>query len=217
MKKNRAMRLAVLMLVLVMMTSCFVGGTFAKYTSSSTGTATARVAYWGFTAPAKMEIDMFDGEYTNTADVTTVDAKNTDNVIAPGTSKEVTFGFAYTANTAKSITAPEVDYSFTVDATGTASDDIKNNTNIVWYLDGTKVANFDALLTAIEGLSEDVEAGNLPANNGSHTVKWEWAFETKGTDGKADATQDAFDTVMGNKNTLDEVSIEITITATQVD
>ena len=31
MKKNRTMRVAALLLALTLMTSCFVGGTFAKY------------------------------------------------------------------------------------------------------------------------------------------------------------------------------------------
>ena len=46
MKKNRLMRIAALLLVLTLATSCFVGGTFAKYTSTATGSDTATVAKW---------------------------------------------------------------------------------------------------------------------------------------------------------------------------
>lgn len=45
MRKNKAMRTAALLLVLVLMTSCFVGGTFAKYTTTASGSESARVAY----------------------------------------------------------------------------------------------------------------------------------------------------------------------------
>ena len=37
MKKTGFMRAALLLLVLTLITSCFVGGTFAKYTTSATG------------------------------------------------------------------------------------------------------------------------------------------------------------------------------------
>lgn len=222
MKKNRAMRVAAMLLVLVMMTSCFVGGTFAKYTTSTTGTDSARVAYWGFKEEGTVTLDMFDGNYKNTAGETTVNSATNDNVIAPGTEKEAEFGFAYTAN--GTIAAPEVDYSITVTATGKIDDAIKNNTNIKWYLDDTAVDSFDALLTAIEALGQaTVEAGNLPTNFGqdqTHKVKWVWEFETADdadTDADEMAAQDKIDTEMGNKTTLDEVEITITITATQID
>ena len=45
-KKNRTLRAAVLMLALVLITSCFVGGTFAKYVTSGEAGDNARVAKW---------------------------------------------------------------------------------------------------------------------------------------------------------------------------
>ena len=48
MTKNRSMRIAILVLALALLTSCFVGSTFAKYTSESSGTATVTVADWSF-------------------------------------------------------------------------------------------------------------------------------------------------------------------------
>ena len=46
-KNNRTMRAAVLLLALVLITSCFVGGTFAKYVTSGDAADLARVAKWG--------------------------------------------------------------------------------------------------------------------------------------------------------------------------
>ena len=60
-KKNWTMRAAVLMLVLVLITSCFVGGTFAKYVTSGSGTDSARVAKFGVTVTASG--DLFAKEY----------------------------------------------------------------------------------------------------------------------------------------------------------
>ena len=88
MKKNRTMRAAVLMLALTLITSCFVGSTFAKYTTGISGNDTARVAKFGvglaFTAPyapANAFADSYD------AGNVTVQTQVVDqNVIAPGTS-----------------------------------------------------------------------------------------------------------------------------------
>ena len=51
-KKNWMLRAAVLMLALVLITSCFVGGTFAKYVTSGIGGDVARVAKFGVTVTA---------------------------------------------------------------------------------------------------------------------------------------------------------------------
>ena len=217
MRKNKAMRTAALLLVLVLMTSCFVGGTFAKYTTTTSGTAEARVAYWGFDADAEMTLDLFASDYT--------DVKGAENVIAPGTGMTAEFGFAYTAN--GDLEAPEVDYVFTVNAEGTCDANIKANPNIQWYVDGELAVDpkgtaakgsFDAMLAQLNGMSEEVEAGNLPTSfsdaDTTHTVSWVWAFET--LDGNtADADQDKLDTEMGNATSLDEVTLTITVSAVQ--
>ena len=92
MKKNRAMRIAALLLVLTMMTSCFVGGTFAKYTTKGTGTDSARVAHWGVTIAHDNSI--FYNAYKDTwttytadekVDTITVQTSTVDDVVAPGT------------------------------------------------------------------------------------------------------------------------------------
>ncbi len=49
MKKNKALRAASALLVLTLLTTSIIGGTFAKYTTSDSATDTARVAKWGVT------------------------------------------------------------------------------------------------------------------------------------------------------------------------
>ena len=224
MKKNKAMRLASALLVLTLLTTCVISGTFAKYTTSTTGTDKARVAYWGFDQDAATAIDLFDGEYTNVKASGEVDGFS--NVVAPGTSKTSTFAFGYTNYKTDKITAPEVAYTFTVNPTITGDyTSLDSNTNFKWTLQkGNETAaeynTVAELLAAIKALSGDASgskqyaAGNLPTAFTSadevYTIGWNWAFSTN-------AAGDAADTAMGNAQALDNVTFAITITATQVD
>ncbi len=227
MKKNVMMRAASALLVAVLLTTCAISGTFAKYTTSTTGSDSARVAYWGFDAAAETTIDMFDGEYTNVKSSGEVGGFS--NVIAPGTSKTTTFAFGYTNYQTDKIAAPEVAYTFTVTPEITGDyDSLNANANFKWTLkapgdtEATKYDTVDALLAAVKALSGDAsgtkeyEAGQLPAAftsaDETYTIGWEWAYETAD-----DADQDAADTAMGNAETLENVTFKITITATQVD
>ena len=51
-RKNHTLKLAGILLALVLVTSCFVGGTFAKYVTEGTGSDSARVAKFGVTVTA---------------------------------------------------------------------------------------------------------------------------------------------------------------------
>ena len=85
-KKNVLMRSAGLLLVLVLVTSCFVGSTFAKYTVGGTGSDTARVAKFGVNVTANGT--MFAREYATddrSAGTITKSVISTDKVVAPGT------------------------------------------------------------------------------------------------------------------------------------
>lgn len=93
--KNRMMRAAALLLVLTLMTSCFVGGTFAKYVTSGHVSDTARVAHWGVEITTSGSI--FKNQYANDGTIEqdkdgnniamTVVNGSTDgkNLVAPGT------------------------------------------------------------------------------------------------------------------------------------
>lgn len=86
MEKNRMMRLASALLILTLLTTCMISGTFAKYTTQATGGDTARVAKWGVTVGA--HTDLFATSYTNTNDnsgTVTVKSDGTDKLVAPGT------------------------------------------------------------------------------------------------------------------------------------
>ena len=233
MKKNRMMRLASGLLVAVLLTTCAISGTFAKYVSTASGDDNARVAYWGFGLDSSIEIDDLFVDVYDTATDPTVDSKGDkgDDVIAPGTKNFKTFKFAYTDNEAESATAPEVSYTFKVDVTKSEiAEDIENNPNIQWALvkvDGTAAipaedssewGTWDTLMADIAALSGEADGEKLYAPNTAPeafaqdtewVIAWQWKFST------SDA-QDVADTAMGNKQTLDTVEIVIAITATQV-
>ncbi|MBR5471284.1 MAG: hypothetical protein IKU81_04085 [Oscillibacter sp.] len=213
MRKNRMMRAASALLVAVLMTTCTISGTFAKYVTSVESQDAARVAKWGF-EPVAMDITgLFDKVYdAGAADYTVESAVD---VIAPGTQGSAQFAFAY--DEANGINAPEVDYTFKVDTTGSEiADSIKGNANIQWKLDGNDYTDWDTFIGQIQALDgdEDYEAGELPAAFGTadntHTVYWRWIFTT----GNA---SDVTDTTMGNADELANVKLCIKITATQID
>ena len=219
MRKSKSMRLASGLLVVTMLSTCMISGTFAKYTTSVNSEDSARVAKWGFTETSIDLTDLFKTAYDTTVN-STVD------VIAPGTTNSDTFTFTYAEGTAN---APEVSYSFTVDTTGsTIDDDIKNNPNILWQLDSGAFGTWDNLLTSIESLSGAVSGtknynpGELPAAfttaDDVHTITWKWIFDENASNKETGTVNnDVDDTKMGNKTTLDDVNLKITITATQID
>lgn len=229
MRKNKMMRAASGLLVATLLTTSAISGTFAKYTTSSIGTDSARVAKWGFNDTTSITLkDLFKNVYTNNTNVETVKSNNeAEDVIAPGTAGSATFNFTYSEPTAK----PEVAYTFKVStADSSCADDIKNNENIQWNLDGGAWGTWDDLLDAIQKLDgtegtegKDYEAGKLPSEfdgTATHTVGWQWIFDDNGvpgTNAEAVKAQDAKDTAMGNKEPLDNVTLKITITATQID
>ena len=246
MKKNNMMRLASVLLVLVLLTTCAISGTFAKYITKAEGTDSARVAYWGFGVDddlTTLEItDLFKSAYSTDVQSATKDGKQ-DDLIAPGTANSKVVKFTYTDNTNENATAPEVAYTLDVSTAGSScADDIKDNTNIIWKIavDGAALAaapavdgqsfaagSWDALMYAIEALDNNTaDASFAPGeiaeafDAGSQIeIGWEWIFEdTTHANADTDAydDQDEIDTAMGNKPTLDTVVIAISVTATQV-
>ena len=80
MRKNKMMRLASALLVAVLLTTCAISGTFAKYVTTESGSDTARVAKWGVSITATGET--FAESYGDTV----VSSETDVNVVAPGTS-----------------------------------------------------------------------------------------------------------------------------------
>ena len=116
MKKNKMLRIASILLVVTLLSTCVISGTFAKYVTKAEGQDQARVAKWGVllsvegkTFADKYETDdeYYDGEFS-------VVASNEDQVVAPGTdSEQVGQKLVATVNG-----APEVAARYTIEAKG---------------------------------------------------------------------------------------------------
>lgn len=99
MKKNRMMRSASALLVLCLLTTCIISGTYAKYVTTDEGSDTARVAKWGVTA--LVSGTLFGENYYSAATQDTGNeisatystsvassGEDNDNIVAPGTKSD---------------------------------------------------------------------------------------------------------------------------------
>ena len=102
MKKNTMMRIASVLLVAVLISTCAISGTFAKYVTKVSGEDTARVAKWGIVLDVEGQTvfadkyatdetgsNAYEGEYSVVMKADDADvAANITKVVAPGTSSE---------------------------------------------------------------------------------------------------------------------------------
>ena len=230
MKKNRAMRIAALLLVLTMMTSCFVGGTFAKYvTAGTTNAQTAKVAKWDvvITPNGTLFSKTYATDDTSTyTGANSVETTETWNVIAPGTTKTMTDIVL--------AGAPEVAYKVTYTAELTltnwlAKDGVAEYCPIIFTVEGdtygipahlptgtvlthecTDITDLIAQVKAaingtpiVCGPNESLSAVNVP------NVSWSWPFENT-------TANNENDTALG-KAVAAEISLKIDVNVEQVD
>lgn len=111
--KNKLMRLASAMLVLTLLSTCAVSGTYAKYVTEASASDTARVAKFGVQI-ATTTNSLFATSYTKDVSDTkyaaitnSVNSSGTDSVVAPGTSKS---GSTYFNITGTPEVAVEISY-----------------------------------------------------------------------------------------------------------
>ncbi len=181
MKKNKMMRLASAMMVMTLMTTSVISGTFAKYVTSDSATDKARVAKWGVTVTA-VNNDMFTKTYETNATVddssiiNSVVSSTDDKLVAPGTKNEegITFAITGTPEVAckVAIKVGAVDASGNVTADPVVDVYLKNGT----YSDPTGKAEtftvdmtdgfyypvvYTLTRTPAGGVAETVATGNL--------------------------------------------------------
>ena len=228
MKKNVMMRIASFLMVAVLLSTCAISGTFAKYVSTDYTQDDARVAKWGvkITGVKGAANSMFSDSYKDTpqtytasesGDTITVQAGTAGtNIVAPGTNStlsafdisgtpEVDVAVTYTADlTLTNWTIGGVDYCpivFTVNTT-----EIK--------IDGSTIKTVAELEAAVEKAITDVTNTydtntNLEAVEDDLTVTWSWAF----------TGDDAKDTALGNQaadGTAAAIALTVNVTITQV-
>ena len=87
MTNKKQTKLTALLLALVLVTACFVGGTLARYVTSTSSEDSARVAVWGINADA-VTMDLFNATYELPDGTVVAQSNDGDNIIAPGTSRD---------------------------------------------------------------------------------------------------------------------------------
>ena len=225
MKKNKMMRIASVLLVAVILTTCAISGTYAKYVTSADNNDSARVAKFGVkvTATASTfakEYTTDDGNVVNTIAKSVV---STEDVVAPGTSGNMA-AFTITGT-------PEV--AVRVAFTGTLElGDQWVDSDSHYYcpieitvgdtpFKGTAYASADLFEAAVNEkiatYSKNYAAGtNLNGIGGdAPVITWSWPFEVAEI-----AVNDKKDTYLGDRaaeGNAATISLSVTATVTQVD
>lgn len=218
--KNKSIRLAALLLALVLMTSCFVGSTFAKYVTEGEGEDTARVAKFGVVVEAESDDGAFATTYDSDSNYAglTVSSSNADKLVAPGTSGD--FAALEISGT------PEVAVEVAYVAEVSLSDAWVSDANKTFYcpiiitvggteFDGADYTSAADFIADIEGAIADYTAEYAPGTDLSAdaeavAISWEWPFEG----------DDVKDTYLGDqaaKNNAGKITVKVTVTVTQID
>lgn len=168
MKKNLMIKVASLMLVLTLASTCMIGTTFAKYVTGDQASDTARVARWGITVSTSGTLfgenyiaDGATNENTMTASASdSVDSFNGENIVAPGTKNDVGFQVKLSGT-------PEVQY--TVEATN----------NSVTAEDIFLAAGTYGVMVPVYGVNDTTDVTNYYTLSGTtYTKATAWAADT---------------------------------------
>ena len=244
-KKNVTLRAAAVLFALALITSCFVGGTFAKYVTDGTGSDKARVAKFGVTVEANGT--MFAEKYDTDKDAKTVVSSRVgvaegkkDNVVAPGTSGKMV--------SMKLSGKPEVDVHVNYAPTVTLSDNWKDKDNNFYcplqikvngiMVDGHRFTDKQQFVDEIVKAIVNHQKNNVVYKAGTDlstdtvgdnalTISWAWPFETATSDDPSPETAAAEkaannvkDTYLGDQAALNNaatIEISVVTTVTQVD
>lgn len=202
-KKHWTLRAAGLLSALVLITSCFVGGTFAKYVTTGGGHESARVAKFGVTMSVandkafKQNYTKDDTSIPDSAQINySVESSGPENLVAPGTkgSNFVVLSIKGTPEVAVNVKIAAEGHDVFLkageylDLTTAAARDtftLKNDYHPITY---TLTKN-GAATPVVKGNLNDIvdylnkRSGNYPAKTdltseiGEYELSWEWKFE----------------------------------------
>lgn len=188
---NKVLKIAVVLLIMTLLTGVLVSNTIAKYTTSFSGSDTARVAKFEVTATGinAGSVDLFAFTYGSTV-------TSTENVVAPGASGNIQLVFENLSEVSVAVS------SLTLTETNVGG------VPIVYSVDGTNfyAAGNATLNTALATvLAQNLAPG---ASTTAVNVYWKWVFYT-------DATQDSADTALGLDGTA-QVTVTVSVKADQI-
>ena len=226
-KKNWALRAMFLALAFTLISTCLLGGTMAKYTTTGSGTYKARIAKWGVEVNATgfgFFSDTYakdDDSYTLVTNTVISAGGTSDKVVAPGTSGSAgTITISGTPEVASRVT-------FAVDTTASGIFVGTNKTAwtvansvayepILWSVSGSGITpvtdgTFADLLTALGQFKVDFEP-NVSIATALNTVNitWKWPYSVN-------ATNDDRDTFLGNYGANYTIVLAFDVVVTQID
>ena len=195
MKKSIFGKIGAAAVVLTLVTSSLVGGTFAKYATTVNGKATAAVAKWA--------VDFKDGNTSIKDDTTAVVLKNMNTKAATTDNEKLAPGSNGTISLTVDGTGTEVGYTYKVKANVSSF-----NVPIVFYsdenmTDDNKLKVEDGAITLASATVDKDNVGTVQTIN----VYWKWP------DDEANSVND---TKLGNGETAVVGNIPLTLTAEQL-
>ena len=197
MKDNKLVKVFLIALLIVMVGLILVSGTYAKYTTTFTGSDTATVAKFKVSSNTTAEtFDLF--KTAKEVDGTTADAEVVNGKVAPGTGGK--FDIQLTNDS-----EVKVHYAISLKETN------ESNIPIEYSLDGTTyvtAANFASISAA------DLAIGSTTQKV---SVYWRWAFEGKDSTNYKTTQTDTTDYTLGTASTAPTVKVEVSTVFTQVD
>lgn len=234
MKKNYSLRIAGFLLILVLLSTCLISGTFAKYTTSGSNNDAARVAKWGVEVKLQgsKAFDTKYGKDDTTATITNSvsgTSSNIDNLLAPGT-KGTLFSISTTGTPEVAVKAT-ANFTLTLNGweiSGSESTTEEycplvftvkkgSNTSPKIFKIGTGEGEYKSIAELISNLKSYIEENaNAEYEPGvtfnskeayNLTVEWEWAFEGN----------DAKDTALGDLNSAPTINFSYELSLTQID
>jgi hypothetical protein len=239
MKKNAMLKIAAILMVAVLLTTCAISSTFAKYVTDEKKITSnsARVAVWGLeiSGNANANFELFKSDYDD-VEGAVVSGDTHAVVVAPGTSNDAAMALGISGT-------PEVDYKINVVADVTLTDwkaGAKDYCPLVITVGTTeikgvmyeKVADFEkavelAMVNAVLGAgkvstvandhkySETYDALTPAPNTASNVaISWRWDFEGTTVQGAKYQQTNADDTLLAKSNAT--IQIEFAIGAEQV-
>ena len=196
MKENKLAKFMALVLLITLLAIILVSGTYAKYTTSASGTDTATVAKWSIKFGSEdiaksqtktLSIDLFS-TITNTDGTTESNVSQTDgSLIAPGTMGNFTL--------AELKNESEVNAEYTVTYT------LTNESGVPLEFTTTKDVedSWNSDLSRINVAKTDL---NMGATVNTTPVYWRWAF---------DGNDDVKDTTLGTTTPTVTIKAEIKV------
>ena len=221
MKKNKMMRIASVLLVVTLLSTCIISGTFAKYVTKGSGSDNARVAKFGVKIESTGEL--FDTEY-ETHDTTysgslSVKSSNDDKLVAPGTTKNFA-GFTVSGTPEVAVRMAFSEATLTLTGWTDAANNyycplvIKVGNTTLDGADYTSIATFKAAVEAeIKNFTKDYDPLTTLSATDVPAISWSWPFST----GDANDVKDTYlgdQAAAGNASTIE---LAVTLTVTQID